>query len=68
MEQEIINCFELDVRQDIPAEMEGLKITNKKLETKNRVYVYLIAAIGIGAILFSIYHSSKKEKTERDIS
>ena len=62
MDYEILNSYELDVKQDIPAEMEVLKITNRKLESKNRVFVYLIAAIGIGAIFYSIYHGSKSRK------
>lgn len=68
MDYEILNCYELDLRQDIPAEMEVLKITNRKLESKNRVFVYLIASIGIGVIIWSIMQSSKKEKIEKDDS
>ncbi|MCA0131758.1 hypothetical protein [Winogradskyella alexanderae] len=68
MDYEIINCYELDVRQDIPTEMEVLKITNRKLESKNRVFVYLIASIGFGVIVWSIVQSLKKEKIEKDDS
>jgi hypothetical protein len=62
MDYEILNCYELELRQDIPADMEGLKNTNRKLESKNKIFIYLIAAIGFGVILYSIYHSSKSRK------
>ena len=66
MEQEIINCFELDVRQDIPAEMEIMRSNNEKLENSNRTFKVIILSIGLGIILFAVYQSSRTKDTNKN--
>ena len=55
MEQEIINCFELDVRQDIPAEMDLLASSNRELKKSNhhlKLFCYLLV-LGLYCTLFT---------------
>lgn len=66
MDYEIINCYELDVRQDIPAEMEIIRSNNEKLENSNRTFKVIMLSIGLGIILFAVYQSSKTRKGEKD--
>jgi hypothetical protein len=66
MDYEIINCYELDVRQDIPAQMELLKSSNEELNNSNRILTVILLSIGLGVILFAVYQSSKKEQMEDD--
>ncbi|WP_299095350.1 hypothetical protein [uncultured Winogradskyella sp.] len=62
MNYEILNCYELDVRQDIPTEMNLLKSSNKDLEKRNGHLTIILFSIGLGVVLFAIYHSSKSRK------
>lgn len=66
MDYEIINCYELDVRQDIPAQMESLKSSNQELNNSNRIMTIILFSIGLGIILFAINQSSKTRKKEKD--
>ncbi|SDS22595.1 hypothetical protein SAMN04515667_1695 [Formosa sp. Hel1_31_208] len=66
MTDEIINCYELDIRQDIPVEMESLKSYNKELKSSNRILTIILLSIGLGVTLFSMYQSSKPMKVERE--
>lgn len=68
MEPRIINCYELDLKQDIPAEMNLLKSSNKDLEKKNGYLTLTLFSIGLGVILFAIYQSSKTGIEEKDKS
>ena len=65
MQEEIINCYELDIKQDIPAEMELLKLSNEELRSSNRNFTIILFTIGLGVILFAIYQSSKAKITEK---
>lgn len=58
MEHEIINCYEMDIRQDIPVEMESLRMDNESLLNTNLVLRITLISIGLGVILFAVYHSS----------
>ena len=60
MEQEIINCFELDVRQDIPAEMDLLASSNRELKKLNHHLTIILLSVGLGTILYAVYQSSKQ--------
>ena len=51
MEQEIINCFELDVRQDIPAEMDLLASSNRELKKSNHHLTIILLSVGLGTIV-----------------
>ena len=66
MDYEIINCYELDVRQDIPAQMESLKSYNKELKSSHRILTIILLSIGLGVTLFSMYQSSKPVKVEKE--
>ena len=59
MTENIINCYELDIKQDIPAEMEFIKSNNESLKQTNLRFKILLGAIGLGVILFVIYKSLK---------
>jgi len=62
MTENIINCYELDLKQDIPAEMEILKSSNGKLEKSNRIFKIILWSIGIGIAVFTIYQIQKRRK------
>ena len=66
MDYEIINCYELDVRQDIPTEMEALIAENSEIKNKNKTLTYIMLAIGIGAVIWSLVQSSRMEKRRRE--
>jgi len=38
MTDEIINCYELDLKQDFPAEMEMIKSSNESLKNSNHYF------------------------------
>lgn len=62
MAENIINCYELDLKQDIPAELELLKSSNQELKISNRNFTIILFSIGLGVIFFAVYQSSKKTK------
>lgn len=66
MTENIINCYELDIKQDIPVEMEFIKSNNESLKQTNLSFKILLGAIGLGVILFVIYQSSKTRIDEKD--
>lgn len=66
MTENIINCYELDIKQDIPAEMELIKSSNQELKSSNRNFTIILFSIGLGIILFVIYKSSKTRNEEKD--
>jgi hypothetical protein len=65
MEQEIINCFELDVRRDIPAEMELVKLSNRELKKSNQHFRIILLTLGLGAVLYAVYQSSKQGREKK---
>lgn len=66
MSYEIINCYELEIRQDIPAEMELIKSKNKNLKNSNHNFKIILFSIGLGVILFGVFHISKTRKEEKE--
>ena len=64
MTESIINCYELDIRQDIPAEMELIILRNVKLKNSNRNFKIIILSVGLGVILFAVYQGSKTKIKE----
>ena len=64
MERRIINCYELDVRQNIPAEMELLTSSNEELKSSNQNFKIILLSIGLGVILFAVYQSSKSRRAD----
>ena len=65
MEYEFINCYELDIKKDIPGEMELLTSSNQELESSNRNLTIILFSIGLGVILFAVFQSSKTRKEEK---
>lgn len=68
MEHEIINCYQLDIRQDIPKEMELLKTSNESLKQTNQSFKIILAAIGLGFILFVVYQKSNPQRVGKENS
>lgn len=66
MKEKIINCYELDIKQDIPVEMEMLKSSNENLNNSNRVLRITLLSIGIVIIFFAVYQNSKTKKENED--
>ncbi len=66
MTENIINCYELDIKQNIPAEMELIKSSNEELKGSNQNFKIILLSIGLGIILFALYQSSKTRKEEKD--
>ena len=66
MKDEIINCYELEIRQDIPAEMEVIRSSNENLKNSNRNFKIILFSIGLGIVLFAVYQSSKTRITEEE--
>ena len=59
MTEEIINCYELDLKQDIPAEMELIKSSNENLKNSNRNFKIILLSIGLGVFIWYIIKNSK---------
>ena len=65
MEHEILNCFELDIRQDIPAEMELLKQNSELIKTKNKVLKTVLLGIVFGLVAVVLYHKIKENRENK---
>lgn len=66
MEYEILNSYELDIKQDIPAEMELLTSSNQELKNSNRSFTIILLTIGLGIVIYAVYQSSKTRKEDKD--
>lgn len=66
MTENIINCYELDIKQDIPVEMEMISSSNQELKSSIRNFKIILFSIGLGVMLYSVYQSSKTGKDEKD--
>lgn len=64
MTENIINCYELDVKQDIPAEMELIRSSNENLKRTNQSFKIILWAIGLGIVIWSLIQNSKPKKRE----
>jgi hypothetical protein len=66
MADKIINCYELDIKQDIPVEMEIMRSRNEKLENSNQTFKIILLSFGLAIILFAVYQSSRARIMEED--
>ena len=66
MTENIINCYELDIKQDIPAEMELIRSSNENLKNSNHNFKIILLSIAFGVILFAVFQSSKTRKEEKE--
>ena len=66
MKNEIINCYELDFKQDVPAEMEMIKASNESLKKSNHYFKIVLLSIGFGIMLSAFYQISKTRIEEKD--
>ena len=66
MTENIINCYELDIKQDIPTEMELIKSSNESLKQTNQSFKIILGAIGLGVIVFVVFQSLKTRKEDKD--
>lgn len=66
MTEEIINCYELEIKQDIPAEMEIMRSSNEKLENSNHNFKIILLSIGLGVIIWLIVHNSIQRIEEKE--
>lgn len=64
MTERIINCYELDIKQDIPVEMEIMRSSNEKLENSNQAFKIILISIGFAIVLFAVYQRSKAKKED----
>lgn len=66
MEHQIINCYELDIKQNIPTDMAVLISSNEKLIKSNNLFKIILMSIGIGVIISVIFQYSKPRKVDKD--
>ena len=65
MNNEIINCYQLDVTQDIPKELIMFKANCKTLIRTNKILKGALIATGIGICAYFIYKIYSDEKEEQ---
>lgn len=66
MNNKIINCYELDIKQDFPEELLIVKADNESLIHSNRIFKGILMGIGIGICIFIIYNSIPKKNIEKE--
>lgn len=66
MTDKVINCYELDIKQDISVEMELLRLSNKELKGSNRNFRITLLTVGLVIILFAVYQSLKTRIEEKE--
>jgi prolipoprotein diacylglyceryltransferase len=66
MDYEILNCYELDVRQEIPEQMTLLKSKNHELNNSNKILSIMLFSVGLGIVLYAISQSSKTKDTNKN--
>ena len=65
MTEKIINCYELDIKQDIPAEMEIIRTSNENLKNSNRNFRLILLSVGFVIVFIAVYQNSKmRQKKE----
>jgi hypothetical protein len=67
MKEKIINCYELDIKQDIPVELRKTKEYSQLLEKKNMilVLVLMIVCITLSSITYGQYVKLKSKQKHR---
>jgi hypothetical protein len=62
MNNEIINCYDLDIKQDIPEEFRIIKTDNESLIHSNKIFKGIMMGIGIGVCIYLVYNFTIKKK------
>ncbi|MCK8479762.1 hypothetical protein [Psychroserpens algicola] len=65
MEDELINCFDLDIKQNFPEDIRLAQEQNKSLENTNKVLTAVLVIIGVGLSIAFIYSQIAKRKTRQ---
>ena len=59
MEPRIINCYELDLKQDFPEDLRLVKIKCESLKRKNKFLINSTIFIGLGLITYLVIKTLK---------
>ncbi len=69
MNEEIINCYQLDIKQDFPEDLRLAQIDSQSLKNKNQILLTILIAFGIGLssfiLLKRIYNKPPNEQNSR---
>jgi len=65
MEHKIINCYDLDIRQDFPEDLRLAQEESKSLENTNKVLTVALVIVGVGLSIAFIYNQIAESKAKQ---
>ncbi|MBV7270564.1 hypothetical protein [Winogradskyella luteola] len=68
MEQEIINCYELDIKQNFPEDLRLSRVECESLKQKNNILFNVLVGFGTGLLavfLLKLITSNKDNKQKQ---
>jgi len=65
MEDELINCFDLDIKQNFPEDLRLAQEDCKSLESTNKVLTVALIIVGVGLSVAFIYNQIAENKAKQ---